>query len=174
MRSAECGVRCAECGKCGVWKMRSTSCTLITRVFIILWYISCLLNNFESPPLRLSAIRLWCSQFSQNISQHFTATCHYRRFRNHRGLAALIEWKTVTMFFWRFYIDTQPIVRPRLVTHFAGILNSQLMYTVQLLMIKSGLTATLSFHNSAKRNDFYLLFIYSLVFFKATKKHRSI
>ena len=22
-RSAECGVRSAECGKCGVWKMRS-------------------------------------------------------------------------------------------------------------------------------------------------------
>ena len=57
MRSAECGVRSAECGKCGVWKMRSlenaecgkcvvwkmpsveifylicTSCTLIKRVF---------------------------------------------------------------------------------------------------------------------------------------------
>ena len=23
MRSAECGVRSAECGECGVWKMRS-------------------------------------------------------------------------------------------------------------------------------------------------------
>ena len=36
----------------------------------------CFLNNFESQPLRLSTVRLRYSQFSQNISQHFTATCH--------------------------------------------------------------------------------------------------
>ena len=42
---------------------------------------NCKKGYFESrPPLHLNAVRLRCSQFSQNISQHFTATCHYRRF----------------------------------------------------------------------------------------------
>ena len=43
--------------------------------------------------------------------------------------------------------DTRPIVRPRLRTHFADILNSQLIYTVQLLIVgvKGGLTLILSF-----------------------------
>ena len=37
--------------------------------------------------------------------------------------------------FWRF-VDTRPIVRPRLRMHLADILNSLLMYTVQLPLIK--------------------------------------
>ena len=48
--------------------------------------------------------------------------------------------------FWRF-VDTRPIVRPRLHTHFADILNSQLMYTVQLLITEGGLTLILRSHS---------------------------
>ena len=43
------------------------------------------------------------------------------------------------------FVDTQSIVRLRLPTHFADIPNSQVMYAVQLLMIKGGLTLILSF-----------------------------
>ena len=117
--------------------------------------LSCFLNNFEWPPLRLSAVRLrWSGQFSEDISQHFMATCHYRRFtvviyllficgrfRNHRALRPLPSEKLLQCSFWCF-VDTQPIVWSRLRTHFAGILNSQLMYTVQLLIVKGGLTLT--------------------------------
>ena len=44
--------------------------------------LSCFIYNFESRPLLLRAVRLRGSQFSQNISQHFTAPCryYYRRF----------------------------------------------------------------------------------------------
>ena len=104
---------------------------------------------FESPPLRLSAVRPRCSQFSQNISQQFTATCYLfvlicGRFRNHRPLPPLPSEKLLQCFFWRF-VDTRPIVWPRLRTHFTDIPNSQLMYAVQLLIIKGGLTLILSF-----------------------------
>ena len=84
----------------------------------------------ESQPLRLNAVRLRCSEFSQNISQHFTATCHYGRFtvicgrfRNHRAFFLPSE-KLLQCSFWRS-VDTRPIVLPRLRTHFADIL----MYT---------------------------------------------
>ena len=66
------------------------------------------------------------------------------RFRNHRALPPLPSEKRVQCSSWRF-VDTRPIVRPRLRTHFAGILNSLLMSTAQLLMIKGGLTLILSF-----------------------------
>ena len=55
--------------------------------------------------------------------------------------------KLVQCSFWRF-VDTPPIVRPRLRTHFADILKSQLVYTVQLKMIKGGLTLILFFSES--------------------------
>ena len=123
--------------------------------------LSCFLDNFESPPLRLSAVRLRCSQFSQNISPHFTAigdmslqkihrygSCSFvlicRRFRNHRALPPFPSEKLVHCSFWRF-VDTRPIVWPRLRTHFVDILKSQLVYTAQLIMIKGGLTLILFF-----------------------------
>ena len=49
---------------------------------------------------------------------------------------------------YRRFVDTLPIVRPRLRTHFADILKSQLVYTVQLKMIKGGLTLILFFSES--------------------------
>ena len=52
--------------------------------------------------------------------------------------------------FWRF-VDTGPIVRPRLRTHFADILNSQLMYTVQLLIIK----AVLPWYSHFRKHGFF-------------------
>ena len=61
------------------------------------------------------------------------------RFRNHRALPPLPSEKLLQCSFWRF-AHTRPIVRPRLRTHFADTLNSQLMHTVQLLIIKGGLT----------------------------------
>ena len=64
-----------------------------------------------------------------------TEPCHLYRVKNCYKLCS----------FWRF-VDTRPIVRPRLRTHFADILNSQLMYTVQLLIIKGGLTLILRSH----------------------------
>ena len=114
---------------------------------------------FESSPLRLRAVCLRCSQFSRNISQHFTATCHYGRFTVVIYLSSFVEGSETTepcrlyrvkncyklCSFWRF-VDTRPIVRPRLRTHFADILNSQLMYTLQLLIIKGGLTLILRSH----------------------------
>ena len=124
--------------------------------------LSCFLNNFELPPLRLSlhlsASHLPCSQFSQNISQHYTAACHYRRFTVVIYLSSFVEGSETTKpcclyrvkncywqcSFWRF-VDTRPIVRPRLRTHVVDILNSQPTYTVQLLTIKGGLTLILSF-----------------------------
>ena len=81
------------------------------RAIYISQILSCFLNSFESQPLRLSAIRLRDSQFSQNISQHFTAPCHYRRFFVVIHLSLFVEdsenieacrlhdWKTVTIFF---------------------------------------------------------------------------
>ena len=63
---------------------------------------------------------------------------------DHRALPPLRSEKLLQYCFWRF-VDSRPIVRPRFRTHFADILNSQLMYTVQLLMIKGGLTLILSF-----------------------------
>ena len=55
------------------------------------------------------------------------------RFRNHRALLPL-QSKKLLQYSFRRFVDTRPIVLPRLCTHFADILNSQLMYTVQLLM----------------------------------------
>ena len=60
------------------------------------------------------------------------------RFRNHRALSPLPSEKRVQYSFWRF-VDTRPIVRPRLRTHFADILKSQ------LIMIKGVLTLILFF-----------------------------
>ena len=59
------------------------------------------------------------------------------------SIAAFNEWKTVTMFFMGLCRYTANC--PRLRTHFTDILNSQLMYAVQLLMIKGRLTLILSF-----------------------------
>ena len=53
---------------------------------------------------------------------------------DHRALLPSRSKKLLQYCFWRF-VDSRPIVRPRFHTHFADILNSQLMYTVQLLMI---------------------------------------
>ena len=63
-----------------------------------------------------------------------------------RALPPLRSEKLLQYSFLRF-ADTRPIVRPRLRTHFADILNSQLIYTVQLLIVgvKGGLTLILSF-----------------------------
>ena len=83
----------------------------------------------------------------------FTATCHYRKFTVVIYLSSFVESSEPTepcrlyrvkncyklCSFWRF-VDTRPIVWPRLSTHFADILNSQLMYMVQLLIIKGGLS----------------------------------
>ena len=63
---------------------------------------------------------------------------------DHRALPPLRSEKLLQYCFWCF-VDTRPIVRPRFLTHFADILNSQLMYTVQLLMVKGGLTLIFSF-----------------------------
>ena len=91
-----------------------------------------------------------------NIFQNFTVPCHFRNFNvviylfsfvedsETLSLAAFTEWKTVTIFFWCF-VDTRPNVQLRLRTHFADILNSQLIYTVPPLMIKGGVTLILSF-----------------------------
>ena len=49
------------------------------------------------------------------------------------SFATFAEWKTVTLFFGRF-ADTQPLLCRKLHTHFAKILNSQLKYTVILLL----------------------------------------
>ena len=76
---------------------------------------------------------------SQNISQHFTAPCHYRRFTVVVHLSSFVEdsetpslvaftEKLLQYSHWRF-VDTQPIVRSRLHNHFADILNSQLTCT---------------------------------------------
>ena len=97
--------------------------------------------------------------FTKYIPAFFTATYHYRRFTVVIYLSSFVEGSETTepcrlyrvkncyklCSFWRF-VDTRPIVWPRLRTHFADILNSQLMYTVQLLnMIKGGLTLILTF-----------------------------
>ena len=138
---------------------------LLTVPFTLVLYsqrnsLSCFLNNFESPPLRLSlrlsASRLRCSQFSQNISQHYTATCHYRRFTVVIYLSSFVEGSETTepcrlyrvkncynvlLVLCRHTADCSA----RLRTHVADTLHSQLMYTVQLLTIKGGLTLILSF-----------------------------
>ena len=114
-------------------------------------------NRFESQTLRFSTVRLRGSQFLHDLSQHFTAPCHHRRFTVVIHLSSFVEDSENTEpcrlygvkncyndSFWRF-VDTQPIVRPRFRTHFADIPNSQLMYSVKLLMIKGGLTLMLSF-----------------------------
>ena len=108
-------------------------------------------------PLRL--------QFSQNVSQRFTAPRGHVILRDSPQLficphllkiqktprttepCCLYGVKNCyNILFGALQIHcTRPIVRPRFRTHFADILNSQLMYTVQLLMIKGGLTLILSF-----------------------------
>ena len=86
--------------------------------------------------------------------------CHYTRFtvviylfsfvddsentEDHWALPPLRSEKLLQYWFWHF-VDSRLIVWPRFCTHFADILNSQLMYTVQLLRIKGGLTLILSF-----------------------------
>ena len=82
-----------------------------------------------------------------NIHRSYLFVLICGRFRNHRALSPLRSEKLLQCSFWRF-VDTQPIVLPRLCTHFADILSSQLMYTVQLLMIKGGYTLILSFPNA--------------------------
>ena len=122
----------------------------------------------DAPFERSSPSRL---QFSQHISQRFTEPSGHviiqdspwlfmgpglwviylssfvedsENTEDHRALPPLRSEKLLQYCFWRF-VDSRPIVRPRFRTHFADILNSQLMYTVQLLMIKGGLTLILSF-----------------------------
>ena len=76
---------------------------------------------------------------SQNISQHFTAPCHYRRFTVVVHLSSFVEdsetpslvaftEKLLQYSHWRF-VDTRPVVQSRLHNHFADILNSQLTCT---------------------------------------------
>ena len=80
-------------------------------------------------------------------------TCHYKRFTVVIYLSLCLK-DSETAVPCRLYrvkncynvlFGAQSIVRPRFRTHFADILNSQLMYTVQLLIIKGGLTLILSF-----------------------------
>ena len=120
--------------------------------------------------LRLSAVHLQGSQFSQNISPCFTVpsghviiqdspyiVIHLSSFvkdsenaENHWALPPLQSENLLQYSFWRF-VDTQLIVPPRFRTHFAGILNSQLMYTVQLLMIK----AVLPWYSHFRKHSFF-------------------
>ena len=53
----------------------------------------CFINGFESQPLLLNVVRLRGSQFSQNVSQHFMAPCHYyyRRFTVVIHLSPFVE-----------------------------------------------------------------------------------
>ena len=104
--------------------------------------------------------------FTKYIPAFYSAKrpCHYTRFtvvihlssfmedsentKDHRVLPPLRSEKLLQYSLCRF-VDTRAIVRPRFRTHFADILpNSQLMYTVQLLMIKGGLTLILSFRKA--------------------------
>ena len=122
------------------WKNHSTANHSFTFVLKPKYTLLCFLNSFELQMLRLSTVRLQSSQFSQNISQHFTVPCHYRRFTivihlssfvedsvKHWALLPLRSEKLLQYSFWRF-VDTWPIVWPSFCTHFADILNSQLMY----------------------------------------------
>ena len=61
--------------------------------YIPKYALSCFLNSFESQPLLLRAVPLRGSQFSQSISQHFTAPCHYyyRRFNVVIQLSSFVE-----------------------------------------------------------------------------------
>ena len=117
----------------------------------------------DAPFERSSPSRL---QFSRVFTKYIPASygakrpCHYTRFtvfihlpsfvedsentEDHWALPPLRSEKLLQYYFWRF-VDTRPIVLPRFRKHFADILNSQLMYRVQLLMIKDGLTLILSF-----------------------------
>ena len=69
---------------------------------------------------------------------------------DHQALSPLRSEKLLQYSFWRF-VDTRPIVRPRFRRHFTDILNSQLMYTVQLLMIKAVLPSYCHF----RKHSFY-------------------
>ena len=103
--------------------------------------------------------------FTKYIPAFYSAKrpCHYTRFtvvihlssfmedsentKDHRVLPPLRSEKLLQYSFWHF-VDTWPIVRLSFRMHFTDILNSQLMYTVQLLMIRGGITLILSFPNA--------------------------
>ena len=109
----------------------------------------------RSSPLRLPVFTMEDFENAEDHSRGvlpymgYIGTCRRIRygFRGSRSLNG-VSFLTLSILcsypFWRF-VDTRLIVRPRFCTHFADILNSQLMYTVQLLMIKGGLTLILSF-----------------------------
>ena len=63
----------------------------------------------------------------------YSFVLNFGRFRKHRALLPLRSEKLLQYSFWHF-VDTWSIVRLSFRMHFADILNSQLMYTVQLLM----------------------------------------
>ena len=88
----------------------------------------------------MSLYKIHCSYSLVLICGRFSK----KKTEDHRVLSPLRSEKLLQYSFWRF-VDTRPIVWPRFRRHFADILNSQLMYTVQLLMIKAGLTLRLSF-----------------------------
>ena len=115
----------------------------------------------DAPFERSSPSRL---QFSQRISQRFMAPSGHVMIQDSPWLFICPHlWKIqktprttepcclygvkncYNNFFGALQLDTRPIVRPKFRTHFTDILNSQLMYTVQLVMIKGGLTLILLF-----------------------------
>ena len=128
--------------------------------FVLYSKIRAFLNSFESKTLRLSAVRLWGSSFHKVYPSVFRRQVAMTLYQIHRYLSSFVgdsentedhqvlpplrSEKLLQYSFWHFG-DIRPIVRPRFRTHFADILNSQLMYTGQLLMIKGGLTLILSF-----------------------------
>ena len=98
----------------------------------------------RSSPLMLLVFTKYIPAFYGHMSLWKIHRSHlfvliFGRFRNHQALPPLPSEKLLQCSFWRL-VDTRPIVRPRLRTHFADILNSRVMYPVQLLMIKGGHT----------------------------------
>ena len=84
---------------------------------------------------------------------------------------ALTEWETVTLFFlallYRYTADCSAEVTHALRWHSEWPTNAYSTTTND----KRRSYPDALIHNNAKHIDFYLLFIYLLVFFKATKKH---
>ena len=89
-------------------------------------------------PAFYGAMTLWL--WKTHRKYLFVLICE--RFRNNRALSPLQSENLSQYSFWHF-VEIQLIVWPGFCTHFTDILNSQLMYAVQLLMIKGGLTLIL-------------------------------
>ena len=73
-------------------------------------------KQFGVVDANLSAVHLRGSQFSQNISQRFTAVEDSENTEDYRALLPLRSEKLLQYSFWRF-VDTRPIVRPIEVLH---------------------------------------------------------